>query len=55
MRRKVNYEVKSMYHTLIDNFKPRIGENTQYNTEITKEMIEVLENRLLQITLGDLI
>tara|TARA_R100001530_G_scaffold36971_3_gene28677 strand:+ start:238 stop:405 length:168 start_codon:yes stop_codon:yes gene_type:complete len=55
MRRTANYEVKSMYTELLDDFKPRIGEFTDYNTEITKEMIEVLENRLLQVTLGDLI
>ena len=55
MRRTANYEVKSMYTTLIDRFKPRVGEFTDYNTEITEEMIEVLENRLLQITLGDLV
>jgi hypothetical protein len=55
MRRTINYEVKSMYRTLIDRFKPRVGEITKYNTEITEEMIEVLENRLLQLTLGDLI
>ena len=55
MRKTANYEVKSMYTTLIDNFKPRVGELTKYNTEITDDMIEVLENRLLQITLGDLI
>ena len=54
MRKTANYEVKNMYHNLIENFKPRVGQYTKYNTEITDEMIEVLENRLLQITLGDL-
>ena len=54
MIKTANYEVKNMYHTLIANFKPRVGQYTKYNTEITDEMIEVLENRLLQITLGDL-
>ena len=55
MRRTANYEVKNMYHTLIADFKPKVGEYTKYNTLITEELIEVLENRLLQITLGDLV
>lgn len=55
MKKTANYEVKLMYSTLIDRFKPRVGQYTRYNTQITEEMIEVLENRLLAITLGDLV
>ena len=55
MKKTANYEVKSLYTNLINDFKPRIGQYTNYNTEITEEMIEVLENRLLQLTIGDLI
>tara|TARA_R100000808_G_C2071413_1_gene98780 strand:- start:312 stop:479 length:168 start_codon:yes stop_codon:yes gene_type:complete len=55
MRKTANYEVKSMYVSLIRDLKPRIGEYTKYNTEITEEMIEVLENRLLELKVGELI
>ena len=55
MRRNANYEVKSMYASLIRDLKPRIGKYTKYNTEITEEMIEVLENRLLELKVGELI
>lgn len=49
MIRNQNFEAISLYTTLLKEFKPRIGKFTKYNTEITQDMIEVLENRLKEL------
>ena len=55
MEKMTNHIVKGMYKELIKTLRPRVGESTQYNTKITEEMIEVLEDRLLQLNVRDMI
>lgn len=50
-----NYEIKSMYRNLINNYKNRVGEYTEFNTEITEKMLKTLENRLLELSIGDML
>ena len=49
MIRNQNFEAISLYTTLLKKFKNRIGKFTKHNTEITQDMIKVLENRLKEL------
>lgn len=44
-----NHVVIETYEKMIKHYKKNLGKITDYNVEITKEMIEILETRLLHL------